>query len=1210
MVTSLKFVSKKVMIFLVVLTMLMPMVPAGSLPGADEVSVVQANTIPSVNIGDYIQFGSYNNAPILWRVIHKDANGNPILFADRILMIKAFDAAGSYHSETNRQNNGSNYYPDSNIRQWLNSINSNNSDDKIDWIQNDPTAINMRNDFNAYNTEKGFLAEGNFTETERKLIKPFSHKTVLSEVDQLKRDGGTKTHYYTDNILSVLSNYDTNAYYKNINDRVFLLSVKQIKEWVYDRGYSITAKPTPELVSHTRTIPSMTKPETKYDWWYWLNTPSSNSSYAVRTVSSTNYIGSEYSHEQLVGIRPALQLDISSVMFTSFGIGSISNPLVVSSTSLAPTDAIKPSPPTNLDVINLTSGELTLKWLDSTDNIGVIAYQIYQGGILITTIQNAGGVDPPHNVYTITGLSEATTYDFTVKSKDFAGNVSDSNLESTIKITTKKAPWNIKIGDYIQFGKYNNAPIIWRVIHRDLNGDPILFSDRILSLKAFDAPGSYHPNGLYSFGFYGDMSRYYWGSNYYPDSNIRQWLNSERNLIDWIQNDPNSNNLCFNCNPYSFEKGFLADGNFTLTERSYIKPLENKVILSKEDWNKKDGGHEEHIIDESISNVIKNYDNSIHKNITDSVFLLSVKQIKEWVYDNRSVLGNNYHISKPTPEAVVQSRYKNSTYLNSNSNWSYWLSTPWAAKPDCVRVVKSDGSIDYYQQSAYGSSKGIRPAVKLNISSIILKHEGSGTLSDPYIIWDGISDIQKPTPPFGLTLSKVEPTSFGFSWMPSTDNIGVTAYEIYNGETLIATVTGSGGGDPVTTYSALGLTAGTTYSLSIKARDAAGNVSLASHILTVTTKAPPVNIQLNVSSITENAGANAVVGILSATDADAGDTATFTLVSGEGDTNNSSFTIDGTSLKATVSFDYETKSSYSIRVRATDGDGATYEKQFTVSVSNIEDAVPSTPNGLRTTRVTYSSISLDWNAAKDDMAVVGYNIFRNGLYVASTAGAKYTITGLNPLSSHNITVQAYDAVRNKSARSIALSVTTAAPPDVTAPSVPTNLTFSDLTGMSVIVRWNASTDNVGVTGYNVYVNGVYNKTVTNRVTTLTGLSDVTTYSIFIQAVDAGKNRSALSTALNLTTTDSTKPTAPTNVASNNVTKTSARVTWTAATDNILVTNHNIYRNGTYVATVSGTTTAYNLTGLTAGTTYNITVRALDAAKNFTNSTALSLTTLP
>jgi hypothetical protein len=59
-----------------------------------------------------------------------------------------------------------------------------------------------------------------------------------------------------------------------------------------------------------------------------------------------------------------------------------------------------------------------------------------------------------------------------------------------------------------------------------------------------------------------------------------------------------------------------------------------------------------------------------------------------------------------------------------------------------------------------------------------------------------------------------------------------------------------------------------------------------------------------------------------------------------------------------------------------------------------------------------------------------------------------------------------------------------------------------------------------------------------------------------------------------------------------------------------VTFYNIYRNGAYIATVSGTTRAYNLTGLTAGTTYSITVRAIDAAKNFTNSTALSVTTQP
>jgi chitodextrinase len=220
------------------------------------------------------------------------------------------------------------------------------------------------------------------------------------------------------------------------------------------------------------------------------------------------------------------------------------------------------------------------------------------------------------------------------------------------------------------------------------------------------------------------------------------------------------------------------------------------------------------------------------------------------------------------------------------------------------------------------------------------------------------------------------------------------------------------------------------------------------------------------------------------------------------------------------------------------------------------------------------------------------------------------ISGLSPLSSHNIRVQAYDAVRNKSARSAALAVSTIAPPDATAPTTPTNVAFSNLKGTSVVVKWNASTDSVGVTGYNVYVNGVYNKTTTSPATILSGLTGSTTYSISILAFDAANNRSVRSTEATITTMDSIAPSAPTNVASSNVTSTGARVTWTAATDNVAVTFYNIYRNGAYVATVSGATTSYNMGGLTAGTTHSITVRALDAAKNFTNSAALSVTTLP
>ena len=406
-----------------------------------------------------------------------------------------------------------------------------------------------------------------------------------------------------------------------------------------------------------------------------------------------------------------------------------------------------------------------------------------------------------------------------------------------------------------------------------------------------------------------------------------------------------------------------------------------------------------------------------------------------------------------------------------------------------------------------------------------------------------------------------------------------------------------------------------TYSIRVRVTDKGGLTFEQRFEITVTNvNEAPSNLALSSTTIVENTPAEYRIGDFSSVDPDQMDSSTYELVSGQGDTDNDSFEIAQVAteytLKSKKSFDFEMKSNYSVRVRVTDGGGLTYEKQFEILVLNVEDATPSTPTGLTATKVTYNSISLSWSPATDDIAVDGYNVFRNGLYVASTRATSYTISGLIPLSTHNITLQAYDLARNKSARSTALFATTIALPELEAPSVPTNLTFSNLTGTSVVVRWDASTDNVGVTGYNVFVNGVYNKTVTTRATTITGLTGSTAYLISIQAVDAVKNRSARSTALSVTTLDSTKPSAPTNVASSKVTKTGARVTWTAATDNVAVTFYNIYRNGAYVATVSGTTTTYNLTALTAGTSYNITVRALDAAKNFTNSAPLGVTTLP
>jgi parallel beta-helix repeat protein len=104
-------------------------------------------------------------------------------------------------------------------------------------------------------------------------------------------------------------------------------------------------------------------------------------------------------------------------------------------------------------------------------------------------------------------------------------------------------------------------------------------------------------------------------------------------------------------------------------------------------------------------------------------------------------------------------------------------------------------------------------------------------------------------------------------------------------------------------------------------------------------------ISLTATTIAENAGINAVVGTLSTADPGVTTTFTYALVSGSGDTDNAAFNIDGNSLRASSSFDYETMSSYSIRVRSTDQGGLFTEKVFVIQVTNVNEA----PNSINLT---------------------------------------------------------------------------------------------------------------------------------------------------------------------------------------------------------------------------------------------------------------------
>lgn len=115
-------------------------------------------------------------------------------------------------------------------------------------------------------------------------------------------------------------------------------------------------------------------------------------------------------------------------------------------------------------------------------------------------------------------------------------------------------------------------------------------------------------------------------------------------------------------------------------------------------------------------------------------------------------------------------------------------------------------------------------------------------------------------------------------------------------------------------------------------------VTSATRTFGVVVNVAPTNITLNPSAINENNAVNAVVGALTSTDADLGDTHTYTLVNGVGATDNSSFNIVNNQLRAGIAFNFETKASYSVRVRTTDAGGLSFEKAITISVINVDES--------------------------------------------------------------------------------------------------------------------------------------------------------------------------------------------------------------------------------------------------------------------------------
>ena len=274
---------------------------------------VQAASKPDIKVGDYVKMGTYNNASILWRCVSIDDNG-PLMLADRIIDTLAYDAktndnsiSKSHSRSYKRDNYGSNYWKDSNMRSWLNSTASAGN---VDWLCGNPPKDGYVSGEGAYNQKAGFLNA--FSKSEIAAMKTVTQRSLVSHPEYNKGivegDANSDLLYYTD-ISEAVANYD-NSYFETTTEKVFLLDVKQANAvWKNLKGYYVAYN------------------NNGMAWPYWLRTPVTDCNHDMRYISSSGQVGRYAPWYSDLGVRPAFYLD-SEYFVATAGSGSQSNPYI------------------------------------------------------------------------------------------------------------------------------------------------------------------------------------------------------------------------------------------------------------------------------------------------------------------------------------------------------------------------------------------------------------------------------------------------------------------------------------------------------------------------------------------------------------------------------------------------------------------------------------------------------------------------------------------------------------------------------------------------------------------------------------------------------------------------------------------------------------------------------------------------------------------
>ncbi len=241
--------------------------------------------------------------------------------------------------------------------------------------------------------------------------------------------------------------------------------------------------------------------------------------------------------------------------------------------------------------------------------------------------------------------------------------------------------------------------------------------------------------------------------------------------------------------------------------------------------------------------------------------------------------------------------------------------------------------------------------------------------------------------------------------------------------------------------------------------------------------------------------------------------------------NTLSYTVTG--LESGVTYYFTVTVVYKAGVESAYSNEGCYNSTGNCSGGGGDTQAPTVPAGLSAQAISSSQINLSWTASTDNVGVTGYRIYRclgsnctPTTQIATSATTSYSNTGLSASTAYTYRVSAYDAAGNVSSQSSSSSATTSSGGgggDTQAPTVPTGLSAQVVSSSQINLSWTASTDNVGVTGYRIYLNGALIDTSATNSYSDIGLSASTAYTYTVSAYDAAGNASSQSGSASATT---------------------------------------------------------------------------------------------